>query len=238
MEMQVLERMSSSFLIEVMQLQAKCNGSPMSQIQSESPLGTSLDTLLGSLEVLFQTGDYSDFVFILPNNGVWATHKNILAVRSPYFSNLFQEQQNIQQLPLNIQRGLRSLLHYIYTDVLEFSELQEESPENIDTIIDIASTAQTFQLDTSRFWISLVGSISKLMTPENVVGILRIAGDFKVKEVEEMAMNYITNNLPRIVNQPTIRSMPASILLGLLKTSVDEHKKLKELQRETIVHHV
>ena len=136
---------------------------------------------------------FSDVTFSVTNDSITA-HRAILAARCPYFKTMFSgafKEGSSEQEPIKIgdttPSAFRAILHYVYTDELQFKDAD---------IIDVMRKAQEIEL--TRVYNHCVIHCRKKISAQNAIQWLVQADQHQLGDLRDSAFKYVARNMKAI----------------------------------------
>jgi len=174
-------------------------------------------TLVGDLEKLVNSTDFSDVVFIVEGKQI-PSHKLILELRSEHFRVLFssglRESQSNKVEIVDCTVGVfLDLLKFIYTDSCEVTD---------DNCISLLEQANFFQLDRliaicEQFWYHNI-SVS------NAANVFQVADHCNARQLRDFATEFIFKNVREVVQTQAFKDLEPSLVATILIASVERSK--------------
>ena len=149
-------------------------------------------SITDNLRQAFDDVATSDLTIDVEGKSIYV-HKAILKLRSQYFNTMFQKQRadnshsaiKHEQFCYNVYR---TFLEYLYTDEIHLAE------ENIHELLELAVTYSDSVLRDRCIRLSKSG-----IKIDNVVSLYSISIKHDLKELEQLCMNFVVNNLCTVI---------------------------------------
>lgn len=160
------------------------------------------------LESLLEVGLFSDFQ-IRANGKTLKVHKNILAIRSPYFLGMFgngmkESEESVLNLDTVDPFVVEKLVRFIYTNKLEFTNDEVKDSELAIELLKLADRYQLLQLKPP----CEINLIDKFST-DNIVEMLTLADTYKALNLRKGAIEFIRLNKSSLVTHDDFQELVA-----------------------------
>ena len=169
------------------------------------------EKLISSLEYLFVTGNFSDFLIIASKQQKFKVHKCILAAQSEGFAEMFQSNPTAKELKIDeLSLGtVKEFLRYFYTAKL---------PKNLMEIFALASKFKVPELK-SKLGKQFLSSLNE----KNAWKIFSLAHKFDSEEMKIAAFKEIQKMFPdKNLPEKMAGNLPMVQKLIELKSKIDE----------------
>ncbi|XP_003425054.1 TD and POZ domain-containing protein 5-like [Nasonia vitripennis] len=162
------------------------------------------------LENLLKLKKFSN-VNIIVGNKKFRAHKNILSVRSPVFSAMFEANmresiENVVEVNDSSPEIMNELLRFIYTDRVNLEAVP---------IMDLLTAADKYQVEGLR--VKCLESIMAKLSTENLAEVLDIVDRYEIPELYRYAVNFLITKRQEIVTKNDWDDTIASLSPRMLK---------------------
>lgn len=180
-------------------------------------------SLISDLEDLLQSGKFSDVMLKSTNGEHIPAHKNILSIRSPVFSRMFEidmleKQTNMVNVDME-SSVLKAFLQYIYTGILD-----------ANFVDDLVAAADLYQIDCLKRACEKI-ILQKAGNIDTVVKLLKCANIYNLKILKDHCTRFIAQNLVQLVTRQDFKELveesPPDLLLPIFDEIADVMKRLK-----------
>ncbi|KAL5017807.1 hypothetical protein ScPMuIL_003529 [Solemya velum] len=181
--------------------------------QSRPP---STEQFCSELEKMVNNPLFSD-VTISVGGKKFHAHRAILAAHSDYFSTVFSNHMEGGSLerPVEIQGDIRSdvflaVLHYLYTNTVPRAL-------SCDMLTSVWRVAHQFNIESLKEL--AVYKVEETLDTENVVKVYNEATTKQpvIEKIQEMCLDYISNNVHAVSQSPAFVDSPRGIMLEIIQ---------------------
>ncbi|XP_014235421.2 uncharacterized protein LOC106658114 [Trichogramma pretiosum] len=157
-------------------------------------------------------------------------HKIVLSAASPVFKAMFthdmlENQSNTVEIADIPHTNLTEMLRYIYTGEIEIKEA--------GSIIELLEVADKYQVDCLKTKCAKI--LGTDLSTENAIDILVAAHKYKVKNLEDEAIKFITTHIESLSNSEDIKEIDDPDLWANLMQSVVKSQKNQRIEASTKV---
>ncbi|KAL5017801.1 hypothetical protein ScPMuIL_003523 [Solemya velum] len=175
-----------------------------------------LEKLPLDLEKLVNSDLFSD-VTLLVDGKMFHAHRAILATRCDYFHAMFTTnmREKSTRNPIEIKGDIRSdvflaVLHYLYTNTVP-------SDLSCDMLTSVWRVADQFNIDGLKDLATY--KVEQSLNTDNVVKVYTEATSQLpiIEKIQEMCLNYISNNVHAVSQSPAFVDLPQGIMLEIIQ---------------------
>jgi len=170
--------------------------------------------LVEDMRKLINNPMYSDVVFLVENQPVYATRAH-LAARSEHFRALFYGGMRESSAPSE-QIVLQDVAHPVFLSLLEYIYTDQVGDIGSQFAVPLLIAAERFLLDRLKALCEDI--ITKCISVENVVQVMMTAKAHRAEGLKDICMDFIVTNEERIKSTPAFRDLIAepSLMYELL----------------------